>query len=89
MGVTRCDILGKGLYCRGASLNKPHPYCSDYCFVGSRNMYMGSRFMKWEPRILLPSALARGSESRIYSHRVRTYAVGHAQECHAECRYIP
>ena len=43
--------------------------------------------------ILLPSALARGSESRIYSHKVcmyvRTYVVGHAQECHAECCYIP
>ena len=40
--------------------------------------------------ILLPSALARGSELRIYSDRVRiymrtyirTYVVGHAQECH-------
>ena len=35
-----------------ASLNKPHAYCSDHCFVGSCNMYMGSRFMKWEPIIV-------------------------------------
>ena len=44
------------------------------------------------PFLLLPSTLARGSESRIYSHKVcmyvHTYVVGHAQECHAECCYI-
>ena len=43
--------------------------------------------------ILLPSALARGSESRIYSHKVCMYVctcmVGYTQECHAECCYIP
>jgi len=37
--------------------------------------------------------LARGSESRIYSHKVVCMYVhmwvGHAQECHAECRALP
>jgi len=44
----------------------------------------------------VPGALGRGSDSGFYSHKVsmyvrayvRTYVVGHAQECHAECRYI-
>ena len=41
---------------------------------------------------LLLSALAQGSEVRVYSHKVRMYiracVVGHAQGWHTECRYI-